>query len=29
MVSVIPMMLLYPFVQRYLVSGVMISAVKG
>ena len=29
MVSVIPMMALYPFVQRYFVSGVMIGAVKG
>ncbi|MBQ7488797.1 MAG: carbohydrate ABC transporter permease [Clostridia bacterium] len=29
MVSVIPMMVLYPFVQRYFVSGVMIGAVKG
>ncbi|MBR5109670.1 MAG: carbohydrate ABC transporter permease [Clostridia bacterium] len=29
MVSVIPMMILYPFVQRYFVSGVMIGAVKG
>ena len=29
MVSVIPMMMLYPFVQRYFVSGVMIGAVKG
>lgn len=29
MVSIIPMMLLYPFVQRYFVAGVMIGAVKG
>lgn len=29
MVSIIPMMVLYPFVQRYFVSGVMIGAVKG
>lgn len=29
MVSVIPMMALYPFVQRYFVSGVMIGSVKG
>ena len=29
MVSIIPMMILYPFVQRYFVSGVMIGAVKG
>lgn len=29
MVSIIPMMALYPFVQRYFVSGVMIGSVKG
>lgn len=29
MVSVIPMMIIYPFVQKYFVSGVMIGAVKG
>lgn len=29
MVSVIPMMIVYPFVQKYFVSGVMIGAVKG
>lgn len=29
MVSIIPMMIIYPFVQKYFVSGVMIGAVKG
>lgn len=29
MVSVIPMMIIYPFVQKYFVSGVMIGSVKG
>ncbi len=29
MVSIIPMMILYPFVQKYFVTGVMIGAVKG
>jgi len=29
MVSIIPMMALYPFVQRYFVTGVMIGSVKG
>ena len=29
MVSIIPMMALYPFVQRYFVKGVMIGSVKG
>lgn len=29
MVSVIPMMILYPFVQKYFVTGVMIGSVKG
>lgn len=29
MISVIPMMVIYPFVQKYFVSGVMIGAVKG
>lgn len=29
MVSVIPMMAIYPFVQKYFVSGVMIGSVKG
>ena len=29
MVSVIPMMIVYPFVQKYFVSGVMIGSVKG
>ena len=28
-VSVVPMVLLYPFVQRYLIQGIMIGAVKG
>lgn len=29
MVSVIPMMIIYPFVQKYFVTGVMIGSVKG
>lgn len=29
MVSVLPMMVVYPFVQKYFVSGVMIGSVKG
>ena len=29
MVSIIPMMIIYPFVQKYFVSGVMIGSVKG
>ena len=29
MISIIPMMILYPFVQKYFVKGVMIGAVKG
>lgn len=29
MISIIPMMLIYPFVQRYFVTGVMIGSVKG
>ena len=29
MVSIIPMMIVYPFVQKYFVSGVMIGSVKG
>ena len=29
MVSVIPMMLVYPFVQKYFVTGVMIGSIKG
>ena len=28
-VSSLPVMILYPFVQRYFVKGVMIGAVKG
>ena len=29
MVSVIPIMCVYPFMQRYLIKGIMIGAVKG
>ena len=29
MVSTIPILLVYPFVQKYFVSGVMIGAIKG
>ena len=29
MVSIIPMMIVYPFVQKYFVTGVMIGSVKG
>lgn len=29
MVSIIPMMIVYPFVQKYFVAGVMIGSVKG
>lgn len=29
MISIIPMMIVYPFVQKYFVTGVMIGAVKG
>ena len=29
MVSIIPMMVIYPFVQKYFVTGVMIGSVKG
>ena len=29
MISTIPMMILYPFVQKYFVTGVMIGSVKG
>lgn len=29
MVSIIPMMIIYPFIQKYFVSGVMIGSVKG
>lgn len=29
MISIIPMMILYPFVQKYFVTGVMVGAVKG
>ena len=28
-VSLIPVMLIYPFVQKYFVKGVMIGSVKG
>ncbi|MCI8623030.1 MAG: carbohydrate ABC transporter permease [Provencibacterium sp.] len=29
MISIVPMMVIYPFVQRYFVSGVMIGSIKG
>ena len=29
MVSTIPILLVYPFVQKYFVRGVMIGAIKG
>ena len=29
MVSIIPMMIVYPFVQKYFVKGVMIGSIKG
>jgi len=29
MVSVIPMMIIYPFIQKYFVTGVMIGSIKG
>ncbi len=29
MMSIIPMMVLYPFIQKYFVSGVMIGSIKG
>jgi len=28
-VSIVPMMCLYPFIQRYFISGIMIGAIKG
>ena len=28
-VAALPMMLLYPFIQKYFVKGVMVGAVKG
>jgi putative aldouronate transport system permease protein len=28
-VSSVPVLLLYPFVQKYLVKGIMIGAIKG
>lgn len=29
MISIIPMMIVYPFIQKYFVSGVMIGSIKG
>ena len=29
MLSIIPMMVLYPFIQKYFVTGVMIGSIKG
>jgi putative aldouronate transport system permease protein len=29
MVSTLPILLVYPFVQKYFVKGVMIGAIKG
>lgn len=29
MISIVPMMIIYPFVQKYFVKGIMIGAVKG
>lgn len=29
MVTVIPILCVYPFMQRYLIKGIMIGAVKG
>jgi putative aldouronate transport system permease protein len=29
MVATLPILLVYPFIQRYLVKGVMIGAIKG
>lgn len=29
MVATLPILIVYPFIQRYLVKGVMIGAIKG
>ena len=29
MLSIVPMMILYPFIQKYFVTGVMIGSIKG
>ena len=29
MISVLPMLVVYPFLQKYFVNGVMIGSVKG
>ena len=29
MLSIIPMLFLYPFIQKYFVTGVMIGSIKG
>ncbi len=28
-ISVVPVLMIYPFIQRYFVKGVMVGAVKG